>query len=193
MADTDHGVGGGGGPLIVLQASVIPQWQGASDFENCLMNGGDVETDYDVICCDGEPPRGVFVLNRHGRDMLVLWMGAFGGRLLSPQSLSLSPNAIVLMQGYTDDDLSDVLPKIQERFQKGMPERSLLLNVQDTTLRFQAGADTLQVAAYGFESSYDHGYLDIPVLPGLRQCDVYEYDNYPFKDEIVVIDELKAD
>ena len=186
MNDPDHGVGGGGGPLIVLQAAAVPQWQGASDYENSLMAGGDVETDYDLICCDGELPKGVFVLTRHDREMLVLWQGAVGGRLLPPRLLSLPSDTIILIQGYPEDDLPDVLSKIQERLQRGRPERSLLLNIQDKTLRLHAGADSLQVVVDGIEPSYDHGYIDIPVSPGLKRCDVYEFDNDAFKDEVVI-------
>ena len=36
--------------LVVLQATAAAQWQGANDFDNSLMNGGNVETDYDIIC-----------------------------------------------------------------------------------------------------------------------------------------------
>lgn len=193
MDNTDKSVGGGGGPLIVLQAAAVPHWQGASDYENSLMAGGDVETDYDLICGDNQPPKGVFVLTRHSREMLVLWQGAFGGRLLPPRLLSLPPNTIILMQGCADDDIPDILPKIQERIHRGKPDRSLLLNIQDTTLRLQAGADSLQIVIDGVEPSYNHGYLDIPISPGSKQCEVYEYDNASFTDEVVIISTPLAD
>ncbi len=193
MANNNKGVGGGGGPLIVLQATAVPHWQGASDYEDSLMAGGDVETDYDLICGDGQPPKGVFVLTRYGREMLVLWQGAFGGRLLPPQSLSLPPSTIIVIQGCADDDLPDILPKIQQRVHRGRPDRSLLLNIQDTTLRLQAGADNLQIGIDGVEPQYGHGYLDIPVSPGSKQCEVYEYDNASFKDEFVIINTPLAD
>jgi len=50
MSEAQDWIHGDGGPAIVLQGSVVPQWQGASDFDNSLMAGGTVETDYDVMC-----------------------------------------------------------------------------------------------------------------------------------------------
>lgn len=190
MNNPNYGVGGGG-PLIRLQAAAVPQWQGASVYKDSLMAGGDVETDHDLICCDGQPLKGVFVLTRYDREMLVLYMGAFGGRLLPPRLLSLSPNTIILTQGYADNDLPDILPRIEKRPQRGNPERSLLLNIQDKLLRFHAGADSLQVVTEDCEPSYDHGYIDISVTPGLRRCDVYEFESNTFKDGVVIINTLK--
>jgi hypothetical protein len=60
---------GDGGPTVVLQASAAARWQGAALFDDSLMSGGSVETDYDAICrCED----GVTVIERYGWDMLVL-------------------------------------------------------------------------------------------------------------------------
>lgn len=46
----DFCIEGDGGPLVLLQSTVVPMWQGARIFENSVMNGGQLETDYDIIC-----------------------------------------------------------------------------------------------------------------------------------------------
>lgn len=180
MINTDTCVGGSGGPLIVLQDAVVPLWQGASDFDNSLMGGGDIETDYDVICDDGQPPKCVFVLNRHGRDMLVLWQSAYGAALLSPESLALSAGTIVLTFCIPPDELPTILPQIVARVQRGQPEHLMPLNIEDTMLRLQVGADSA-------EPSYTYTFVDIPVSLGLWQCEVYLVEHDTLVDEVVVI------
>jgi RNAse (barnase) inhibitor barstar len=179
MADDDACVGGDGGPLVVLQATAIPQWQGARNFENSLMNGGNVETDYDIIC-NGQGTEGICVVNRYGRDLLALWDCEFGATLLPPHLLLLPPDALVFTQCYPQDDLPDILPQILEHIQQREPRQSLLFNVQDTMLRLQVGAD-------GSEPSAVYGNLDIPVAPGIKRCDVYLVESDSLHDEVVII------
>ncbi len=149
------------------------------------MNGGDVETDYDVIC-EGVGAKEFCVIPRHGREMLVLWDSVFGATLLQPQSLSPSPGTLVLMHCYSADDLSAILPKMQERVRRGDPDFSLPFNVEETTLRLQVGADSS-------EPSYDYKYLDVPVLPGSRRCYAYLIKLDGYSDVVVIIDEPRAD
>ncbi|MEO7715888.1 MAG: Imm21 family immunity protein [Capsulimonas sp.] len=172
-------VGGDGGPLIVIQASAVPLWQGASDFENSLMNGGDVETDYDVIC-DLPGELGVGMVTRYEREMLVLWDSEFSATRLPSEALSLAPDVIVLTMAYHPDDLPGILPIIAECVQAGAPERSLPFFVQDEMLRLQVGADCA-------EPSYLYQYLDIPIAPGRKQCEIYSVKHNSLEDEVVVI------
>ena len=113
------------------------------------MGGGDVETDYDLICCDGERSKGDFVLTRYDREMPVLWLGAFGGRLLPPQLMSLTSDTIILTQGYTDNVLPDVHSKIQERLQRGNPECSLC-----KLLRVTSHLMTTVILTFPFRQDY---------------------------------------
>ncbi|BDI33489.1 hypothetical protein CCAX7_55400 [Capsulimonas corticalis] len=184
MAVTDVCVGGDGGPLIVLQSTAAAQWQGANDFDNSLMNGGDVETDYDVIC-DCSDVGEITVVHRYDRDMLVLWDSEFTATRLASEALSLPPGAIVLTLGYDEADLADVLPRIVERLNAGNPERSLSLEVMDPVMRLQVGADS-PLPTYNYE------YLDIPITPGRKRCDVYVVKSESLEDEVVVIQEDEA-
>ncbi len=181
MTNANTCVGGSSGPLIVLQDAAVPLWQGASDFDNSLMGGGYIETDYDVICGDGQPPEGVFVLNRHGRGMLVLWQSAYGAALLSPKPLALSADTIVLTFCIHSDDFPAImLPHIVARVQRGQPEHLMSLGIEDTMLGLQVGADSA-------EPSYTYNFVDIPVSPGLWQCEVYLVEHDSLVDEVVVI------
>lgn len=168
-------VGGDGGPLIVLQAAAIPQWQGAANFDNSIMGGGDVETDYDVIC-ENLLADEFGVVSRYGREMLVLWDSENGAMTLPPHMFGLAPGTVVVTYCYTDADLTHILPHMVERVARGGAERAVPFHIQDITLRLQVGADGGDDAAY----SYEH--LDIPALPGVRQCDVYLFD-HPIKSD----------
>jgi hypothetical protein len=179
MANDHLCVGGDGGPLIVLQAAAVPLWQGARNFEHSVMNGGQIETDYDFIC-DWQGTEYIRVITRYGRDLLVLWNCEWGAIFLPPDSLSLPPDALVLTRCFHEDDLPDILPKIMERIQQGEPHCSLLFNAQDTTLRLQVGADSA-------EPSYLYDYMDISVSSGMKRCDFYlvEYDSS--SEEVILI------
>jgi hypothetical protein len=143
------------------------------------MNGGDVETDYDIICAR-QGTEDICVVTRYGRDILVLWDCEFGATLLPSHLLSLSPDALVITQCYPPDDLPDILPRIVECVQRGGPIRTFRFNVQDAMLRLQVGAD-------GSEPSAVYGYLDIPVTPGMKRCDVYLVESESLHDEVVII------
>ncbi len=181
MTDTNACVGGDGGPLIVLQASAVAQWQGANDFDNSLMGGGNIETDYDVVCAHDTGG----VVTRYDREILVLWDSEFGAGFLPPEPLSLSSDALVISLCFHPDDFAEILPAIVERVGMGQPEQSSLFNIQDTMLR-------LQVAADNADPSYLYNFIDTPVTPGLRQCDVYHVKHDSLVSEVIVINRLKT-
>ncbi len=180
MDDNSICVGGDGGPLVILQASAVLEWQGANNWDNSVMNGGIVETDYDVVCND-ELLHGGCVLNYRGRDMLVLWQCEFGGRLLEPSLLMLSSDSILITNCMVDEN---GVPFISE-FKKLLddkPYSSQRLLIQDNMLRLQVGAD-------GSVPSQEYGYIDVPIMPGAKQVDYYmgQHGNYG---EFIVIANL---
>ena len=147
-------VGGDGGPLIVLQASAVSQWQGASDFDHSLMNGGSIETDYDIICnCAHE----IDVVTRYDRDILVLWDSEWGAHIF-PQ-----PNGdIFIIQGcWEAEDMLD-FPDLSNL---GTARRSFPIQIQDTSVRLLVGADG------GAGETWQ--YYDAPVSPGAKQVEIY--------------------
>lgn len=159
MKSEDGCVGGDGGPLIVLQASAIALWQGASDFNNSLMSGGNVETDYDVICqCEKE----VTLIKRYDRDMLVLWDSEWGGHIIA-----LPSGEIIITQGCFD---IEELPDLSNRQALGNSLRSFPSDIQDTSLRLLVGADD------GNGKTWE--YSDVDVIPRVRNCDVYSSGEY---------------
>ena len=167
-------VGGDGGPLVVLQGSATSQWQGASDFDNSLMGGGDTETDYDIACGTGG------IVTRYDREILVLWDSEFGASFLPPEPLSLPLDALVISLCFHFADFAEILPAIVERLRAGEPEHSSLFNIQDTTLR-------LQVAADNAEPDYIYTFIDVAVSPGQRQCDVYHVKHHSLVSEVIVM------
>ena len=171
-------VGGDGGPLIILQAAAVPLWQGAVDFDNSLMGGGDIETDYDVIC---ESATEFGIISRHGRDMAVLWDSEFSAMLLPPHLLSLSADMLVLLPCYHGDSLPSILPHIRNAIAEGRHEYAVPFDIQDTSLRLQVGADG------GEGIIYNYKYCDIPVIPGVKRCTVYLVEHNAIKDSVVVI------
>ncbi len=171
-------IGGDGGPLIVLQASAVPQWQGATEFDNSLMGGGDIETDYDVIC-ESVGADEFCVIPRYGLEMLVLWDSEFGGMVMPPHICSLDDDSIILTMCYQANYLPDIVPHIKQTIAEGKPKRSCLFHIKDTPLRLQVGADS--------GISYNYEYLDIPVSPGVKLCNVYLVKHGSLTDTIVVI------
>jgi len=146
-------VQGDGGPLVVLQATAAVHWRGAADYQNSLMAGGTVETDYDVIC---RCPDGVMVIERYGRDMLVLsdseWPGCFVP----------ATGEVVIVQSFG----SDRTPReLVDRALLHAPSERLRLTLRDPGLRLLAGADDGQGATYGFS--------EIEAAPGEKVCEVY--------------------
>ena len=133
------------------------QWQGAADFDNSLMSGGSVETDYDVICqCE----EGVTVIERYDRDMLVLqddeWAACFAP--------SDTGKVIVVQWFGSDSELSELV----SRLTAAPPSKTETFTVRDTTLRLLVGADDGSGEMYGFSEA--------EVVPGKRVCEVYYSD-----------------
>ena len=147
-------IGGDGGPLIVLQAGAVPAWQGAVDFDNSLMNGGTVETDYDVICdCED----GVSVIYRHGRDMIVLTD--------SEWSVCFVPSAadeVQVLQVF-GSDLGPI--ELTARLREGGPSATHAFVAEDATLRLLVGAEGGEGEIYG--------YAETAIMPGPKVCEVY--------------------
>jgi hypothetical protein len=145
---------GDGGPLVCLQTSAAQQWRGASDFDNCLMNGGSVETDYDVICRRKDS---VTVMKRYDRDMLVLddseWDACF---VASPKA------AAVIVQVYGSDSAPD---EIVRRLSARPPTRILQFEMRDTAIRLLVGADNGDGSVWGLR---EHA-----VTVGEKACYVY--------------------
>ncbi len=149
----EHGfIGGDGGPIIVLQASAISQWKGAVDFEDSLMNGGALETDYDVICESKK-----HILKRYDCDMLVLDDSEWCTHVFT-----LSSGAIAFVQPYgTEENVGALLNRL---FQT-QPSESFPMDVQDTFLRLLVGADDGNGSCYSYE--------DVPIVPGTKRCDLF--------------------
>ena len=157
--DDDNWIGGDGGPLIVLQAGALPHWRGAADFEQSLMNGGPLETDYDLICdCDD------YHMHRHGRDMLVLDDCEWVGRIFRHDH-----GVIVVEQCYyASEDLTDIV----QQTQMAQPEISFPITVEDHRLRLLVGADD------GNDANDDsYGFSEVDIEPGPKRCDVYRFDH----------------
>jgi hypothetical protein len=164
-ASREHGggfekeyVAGDGGPLVVLQALAVPKWQGAADFDNSLMNGGTVETDYDVICdCKTNH------LERYGRDMLVLNDSEWAGRMFA-----LPSGDVVVVQHFY---VSDELPSISERIAQYPPKRTFPMKVEDASLRLLVGADE------GASPTRVYGHQDVAIAPGMKRCELHTFDD----------------
>ena len=150
-------ISGKGGPIIIVQSSVIPQWKGAANFKNSLMMGGTVETDYDVICsCEHD------VIERYNRDILVMDSCTFPAILFVASS-----GAIFAVQEYYR---SDDNPEIIEEVSQMKPSHSFLIEVKDTALRLIVGADNGKGTQYGFQ--------EVPVNPGNKRCNVYRSERF---------------
>ncbi len=154
MPNEQDFIGGDGGPMIVLQFKATAQWQGAGatkeDFENSLMMGGYIETDYDVICNSTER-----VISRYERDMLVLEDSGWGAFLFVNET-----GQIVVAQLFSGD-LSEHL----EQMNQMEPSSSYSFDVKDTNLRLLVGAEDGTGEIYGFK--------DVPIKPGQKRCDIY--------------------
>ncbi|HLW67038.1 MAG TPA: Imm21 family immunity protein [Gemmataceae bacterium] len=146
---------GDGGPLVCLQKSAALQWRGASDFDNCLMNGGSVETDYDVICRRKDS---VTVMKRYDRDFLVLddseWDACF---VPSPKADA------VIVQVYGSDCEPD---EIVERLTACHPTRTFPFVIHDTAIRLLVGADNGDGSVWGL--------AELAVTAGEKACHVYQ-------------------
>lgn len=151
-------VGGDGGPLVVLQDSAFAQWQGAWDWDNSLMNGGDVETDYDVACAASLA--GERLGKRYNRDMLVLDDCEWGGCIVT-----LDSGVLAFVQRFVTDE---PVPALVARSMEQKPNRSFPMRIEDASLRLLPGADK------GREPS---SFADAAIAPGPKRCDVYESED----------------
>ena len=151
-------VSGDGGPLIILQKPVCDYWQGATDFENCLMNGGTVETDYDKICqCED----GVSIINRYEHDLIVLSDSEWRGLLYQADS-----GEIIVLQSFGSDiDVSQIIT----RCQNDQPSLVLDFELKAQIIRLLVGADTGKGKMYGFS--------EISVQSGKKRCSTYYYED----------------
>lgn len=148
---------GDGGPAVVLQASAAARWQGAGPFDDSLMSGGSVETDYDVICqCED----GVTVIERYGRDMLVLsdseWATCFVP--------STRGEAVIIQWFGSDSEVRELV----DRLTTSPPSESFRFAVRDSMLRLLVGGDDGEGTMCGF--------LETQVIPGDKVCEVYYSD-----------------
>lgn len=152
--DKQDFVGGDGGPMVVLQSHAVAKWQGAGatkeEFENSLIMGGYIETDYDVIC--GTKERVIF---RYERDMLVLEDSEWGAFIFVDEF-----GQIVVAQLFSGD-LFEHLEQIKQM----EPSNSHSFDVKDTHLRLLVGAENGKGEIYGFK--------DVPIAPGKKQCNIY--------------------
>ncbi len=151
-------VQGDGGPLIVLQTSAAAHWQGAKEFDNSIMNGGSIETDYDVIC---ECVEEVCLMRRYDRDMLVLSDSEWQGRMFASPSGQIT----VVQSLYQDEEF----PDITEWADQSEPSRSFSFAVEDAALRLIVGAGDGEGSTYGR--------VDTPITPGAKRCDVYTFND----------------
>jgi hypothetical protein len=144
---------GDGGPAVVLQEGATSAWHGAADFDRSLLQGGDLETDYDVICRCKD---GVSVINRHGRDMLVLsdceWPACF---------FPTSDASVVLIQWFGSNC---TLEELVQRLMAEPPSATMPFRIIDGSLRLLVGADGGHGGKYG--------YSEVKAQPGDRVCDV---------------------
>ncbi len=171
--DDKHWVGGDGGPLIVLQTSVIPQWQGAMGSEDDLSDDreelvdvsaedahlyapGEVayETDSDAAFLCGE-----YLTQRYGRDMLVLEDSSWSGRFFL---FGLGEIGIVQVQCLTNN-----LPKLIQETLRTEPDQTGPFQMQDEGLRLMVGADTS-------EDACGYGFSEVLLMPGSKQWKRYE-------------------
>ena len=157
MENNTTWIQGDGGPMVVLQAAAALQWQGAADFDNSLMGGGTHETDYDVIC---ECEDGVTVIERYGRDMLVLsdseWAACFAP--------STAGDVVIVQWFGSDSSLNELVDRVTAT----EPSLSSRFRMSDTSLRLLVGADTGNGEMYGFS--------EVEVPPGDKVCEVYYSD-----------------
>ena len=117
-----------GGPLVVLPASAAAWWDGAGEPGSSLMEGGSVETSYDVVC---SVDAGTVVTLRD-TDVLVGTDGEFGG------ALTLVDGHLILIQGLPEDlDLQDCVRRALSR----EPDDHVSMRVDEHGLLLIGGPD----------------------------------------------------
>lgn len=129
-----------GGPLIVIPGAAIGWWDGLRDYENSLMEGGSVETDYDVVC--GAAPGSVVRIR--DTDILVGGDGEMGGALI------VMDGRLLLVQAPPDDaDLQACMQHVLG----GDPDTVVEMAIPDSTVRLVGGADDGGGETWGFRDA----------------------------------------
>lgn len=155
---------GDGGPAVVLQATIGAVWQGATNFDNCLMNGGCIETDYDVICKCSD---GVTAIDRYGRTMLILSDSEWATRFMPTKK-----GSAVLLQWFGSNSEPEAPV---DRLVASPPAQSLPFKMVDNALRLLVGDDDGHGGLYGF--------VEVEMPPGDKICEVY----YSQEAQVIVI------
>jgi hypothetical protein len=119
-----------GGPLIVIQPSVLPKWEGGKDFDNSILNGGTIRTDYDVIC-EAEELTTIHYLER---DMIVLGDSEWGARTGTYRG------DLIITQGIGEEELADECTRLLS----GDPTTRIRFDNQDQQVRLMVGVDSVQ-------------------------------------------------
>jgi hypothetical protein len=156
IENNENWIAGDGGPIVILQSGALPFWKGATNFDQSIMNGGSLETDYDVICgCDNHHTY------RYNRDMLVLDDSEWSARIFR-----LENGTIIVEQSYY---MSEEFPNVVQQVAQTQPKQTFSITIEDNRLRLLVGADSADGNLYGFS--------EIDIVPGLKRCDVYSFDN----------------
>jgi hypothetical protein len=156
VENNENWIAGDGGPIVILQSGALPNWKGAADFDQSIMNGGSLETDYDVICnCDNHH------IYLHNRDMLVLDDSEYSARILR-----LDSRTIMVEQVYY---ISEEFQNVVQQVVQAQPKQTFSITIKDDHLRLLVGADSADGNLYGFS--------EIDIAPGPKRCDVYSFDN----------------
>jgi hypothetical protein len=156
VGNNENWIAGDGGPIVILQSEALPYWKGAADFDQSIMNGGSLETDYDAICnCDNHH------IHRHNRDMLVLDDSECRARIFR-----LDNGTIMVEQVYY---ISEEFQNVVQQVAQAQPKQTFSITIKDDRLRLLVGADSADGNLYGFS--------EIDIAPGLKRCDVYSFDN----------------
>jgi hypothetical protein len=118
------------------------------------MNGGCIETDYDVICKCGD---GVTAIDRYDRTMLILSDSECATRFMPEKK-----DEVILLQWFGSDSEPEALV---DRLTASPPDQSFPFNMVDNALRLLVGADDGNGGIYGF--------IEIEMPPGDKICEVY--------------------
>lgn len=142
-------IAGDGGPTIVLQSAAAASWDGTRTSDTD-------ETDYDAICA--VPAEGLHVLQRYGRDMLVLGDCEYGCAFLQ-----LANGEIAVVQGFS---LEGDPHAFVETLRQARPDAMYEMQVHDPVLRLLVGADVGDGRVYDYD--------DCPIVPGRYQVWAYQ-------------------
>lgn len=118
------------------------------------MNGGCIETDYDVICKCTE---GVTAIDRYDRTMLVLSDSEWATRFMPAKK-----GEVILLQWFGSDSEP---ASLVDRLTASPLNQSFLFKMVDSALRLLVGADDGNGEMYGF--------VEVEMPPGDKICEVY--------------------